>query len=233
MCFSGGSKSFVNNEFGIIIMSHVALGSCKQVEPVGKITFSAESNPMVTMWYALLCLLATYSAALDKRDCGICNPSLCPPLSACPVGAGLDPCHCCWECLKQSGDKCGGRWNLFGRCGYGMACKPARNSTLVELTELIGQCVQKSEKTVVNPCSSNPCPVQHQCWSRDKHFVCKHIEVTCGPKRAFSECRRSLDGIRHKVVNCSVGMSCLAQSDPCCYDQCYNKDSIRREGSQY
>ena len=38
------------------------------------------------------------------------------------VGTALGVCGCCRVCAKGLNEKCGGIWNLQGRCGEGLKC---------------------------------------------------------------------------------------------------------------
>lgn len=90
--------------------------------------------------YALLCLVVATDAAwqLEKQHCGYCNTSVCPSLHHCSGATVKDPCHCCWVCAREKGDKCGGPWSLFGSCGHGMTCKPAAQHAIE--TGFVGEC---------------------------------------------------------------------------------------------
>ncbi|KAF2363937.1 Growth factor receptor cysteine-rich domain [Trinorchestia longiramus] len=58
----------------------------------------------------------------DALRCLPCVKEDCPPAPKCVWGTGLDVCGCCAECYKGPGEKCGGPWNIFGKCGQKMTC---------------------------------------------------------------------------------------------------------------
>ncbi|CAL4058651.1 unnamed protein product [Meganyctiphanes norvegica] len=70
--------------------------------------------------FILLCLVLEPSMSLS---CGPCNRSACGSVRHCRHGSGRQGlCGCCRECLKGPGETCGGRWEMFGRCGRRLIC---------------------------------------------------------------------------------------------------------------
>uniref|UniRef100_A0A224XGG1 Putative venom gland protein n=1 Tax=Megacormus gertschi TaxID=1843536 RepID=A0A224XGG1_9SCOR len=74
---------------------------------------------------AILCVLvvSVYSLScpcwqeIDKTK--YCRPR---PAS-CPLGYTTDACGCCPVCYKVEGERCGGPWGVYGRCGEGLRCE--------------------------------------------------------------------------------------------------------------
>ncbi|XP_018008438.1 venom protein 302 isoform X2 [Hyalella azteca] len=40
----------------------------------------------------------------------------------CRHGVGLNACGCCQVCLRGPGERCGGPWNIEGKCGRNLTC---------------------------------------------------------------------------------------------------------------
>ena len=64
--------------------------------------------------------------ATDSIGCKKCVVEKCPNVS-CTGSTYKDFCHCCDICSKQVGMRCGGPWNIFGKCEPGLICR--RNIT--------------------------------------------------------------------------------------------------------
>ncbi|XP_068202956.1 single insulin-like growth factor-binding domain protein-2 [Palaemon carinicauda] len=77
---------------------------------------------------SLLLLLCISLAAVTTSGlrCIPCVVSERCPNSAkeeeCPYGIVTDICDCCFVCGQGPGDKCGGVWNIKGKCGTGLEC---------------------------------------------------------------------------------------------------------------
>ncbi|RXG69398.1 Single insulin-like growth factor-binding domain protein-2 [Armadillidium vulgare] len=54
----------------------------------------------------------------------------------------MDACHCCHECKKGPGEKCGGLFNLDGICGDGLVCHRNKNHS-EDIFDLNGICLSK------------------------------------------------------------------------------------------
>ncbi|XP_012710238.2 kazal-type serine peptidase inhibitor domain 3 [Fundulus heteroclitus] len=59
------------------------------------------------------------------RECGPCDPELCPETRGCRAGLVLDSCGCCQECGNLEGQACdpGPRSEFYGLCGTGLRCR--------------------------------------------------------------------------------------------------------------
>nr|XP_053641086.1 uncharacterized protein LOC128694804 [Cherax quadricarinatus] len=70
----------------------------------------------------------THCAAIpDALQCGPCYPNRCQAIGECHRGITWDVCNCCEVCAKGVNEECGGPWNAYGKCGYGLTClKDAR-----------------------------------------------------------------------------------------------------------
>ncbi|KAK8735940.1 hypothetical protein OTU49_005132, partial [Cherax quadricarinatus] len=63
----------------------------------------------------------------DALQCGPCYPNRCQAIGECHRGITWDVCNCCEVCAKGVNEECGGPWNAYGKCGYGLTClKDAR-----------------------------------------------------------------------------------------------------------
>ncbi|CAL4105741.1 unnamed protein product, partial [Meganyctiphanes norvegica] len=58
----------------------------------------------------------------DPLQCGQCVADFCPAIGTCHNGITWDVCGCCEVCAKGENDECGGPWNAYGKCGYGLTC---------------------------------------------------------------------------------------------------------------
>ncbi|XP_028391613.1 uncharacterized protein LOC114516362 isoform X2 [Dendronephthya gigantea] len=56
-----------------------------------------------------------------------CREEMCDTLDIlkqkCKGGLVSDACHCCKTCAKLEGERCGGMFNLHGRCDQGLICQ--------------------------------------------------------------------------------------------------------------
>ncbi|XP_050730547.1 serine protease HTRA3-like isoform X2 [Eriocheir sinensis] len=58
----------------------------------------------------------------DALQCGACDPSRCPAIGECHRGITWDVCNCCEVCAKGANEECGGPWEAYGKCGFGLTC---------------------------------------------------------------------------------------------------------------
>ncbi|XP_068222680.1 uncharacterized protein [Palaemon carinicauda] len=85
-----------------------------------------------TMMGLLTVTFFTITAAVnavrpDALQCGHCEPNHCVAIGECHRGITWDVCNCCEVCAKGLDEECGGPWNAYGKCGYGLTCiKDAR-----------------------------------------------------------------------------------------------------------
>ncbi|XP_076062560.1 uncharacterized protein LOC143037860 isoform X2 [Oratosquilla oratoria] len=115
---------------------------------------------------AIVALVSSTVAASQRKvqalQCGPCDPATCPAIGECRRGITWDVCGCCEACSKSLGEECGGPWNAYGKCGYGLTClKDARHCPYIfnargtaedtgsnicdeYLFNAIGQCVEGS-----------------------------------------------------------------------------------------
>ncbi|XP_068202958.1 venom protein 302-like [Palaemon carinicauda] len=71
-----------------------------------------------------LCVLTASTSGLRCAPC-VASESRCPNSAKegeCPYGIVTDICDCCFVCGQGPGDKCGGFWNVDGKCGTGLEC---------------------------------------------------------------------------------------------------------------
>ncbi|XP_064085505.1 venom protein 302-like [Macrobrachium nipponense] len=71
-----------------------------------------------------LCVLTASTFGLRCAPC-VESESRCPNSAKpedCPYGIVTDICNCCFVCGQGPGDKCGGFWNVDGKCGTGLEC---------------------------------------------------------------------------------------------------------------
>jgi len=70
-------------------------------------------------------LLGCLAAGAGALSCGRCNRSQCNRLPRRCRRAGQfvkDVCGCCDVCAKQRNEKCGGQWEIHGKCASGLNC---------------------------------------------------------------------------------------------------------------
>ena len=77
-------------------------------------------------------VISAILAMTEALSCGPCNSrshSACAPLYKlnCKGGLVKDVCGCCAICAKLKGEKCGGPWNLYGKCDDGLICYKSPN----------------------------------------------------------------------------------------------------------
>jgi hypothetical protein len=75
----------------------------------------------------LIALVISANLAItESLRCRCDSPHVkCTPVYKLNCAGGLvrDVCGCCAVCAKVKGEKCGGPWNLRGRCGCGLRCR--------------------------------------------------------------------------------------------------------------
>ncbi|XP_042864043.1 single insulin-like growth factor-binding domain protein-2 [Penaeus japonicus] len=73
-----------------------------------------------------LILVASLAAVhtCSGLSCEPCEQSECKRPTGCKFGTVLDICHCCSVCAKGPGQKCGGLWDWYGKCGAAFECQP-------------------------------------------------------------------------------------------------------------
>lgn len=73
-----------------------------------------------------------------------CNPALCPDAGPCAHGTVRDRCSCCDVCAKGLGERCGGPYDIYGRCGVGLVCNI--NRTIHIALRAVGECIREGKK---------------------------------------------------------------------------------------
>jgi len=76
--------------------------------------------------FVLVCLTIIAIDETNALRCRRCNHKqklLCRKPKGCKGGLTKGICGCCSVCAKQDGEKCGGLWNMRGRCDQGLTCK--------------------------------------------------------------------------------------------------------------
>ncbi|KAK8733120.1 hypothetical protein OTU49_006769 [Cherax quadricarinatus] len=70
-----------------------------------------------------LCFLFTI-VSVYGLTCWPCQGVVCPSIDTydCPSGVVKSGCECCHECAKEQGEKCGGSFDVFGKCAEGLVC---------------------------------------------------------------------------------------------------------------
>ncbi|KAL7638066.1 UNVERIFIED_CONTAM: hypothetical protein RMT77_011691 [Armadillidium vulgare] len=98
---------------------------------------------MTTVKVFILAILFINIGEIISLSC-YCKPAACKVLTDkdCPFGVGMDACHCCHECKKGPGEKCGGLFNLDGICGDGLVCHRNKNHS-EDIFDLNGICLSK------------------------------------------------------------------------------------------
>ena len=102
-------------------------------------------------------------------SCSKCSLEQCPNVT-CTGSTYKDYCNCCDVCSKQAGMRCGGPWNLFGRCEHGLLCR--RNVTHPRDVELNpGLCVNPE---VRSRCGTYGCaPLCSPIYCRGQDYLNK------------------------------------------------------------
>ena len=86
-------------------------------------------------------------------SCPKCKPKYCKryvePKLNCTGNLIKDVCFCCYTCAKQINEKCGGRWNLYGRCDIGLECYYSYHIPPGHLVIDPGVCKRKREYVII------------------------------------------------------------------------------------
>jgi len=130
----------------------------------------------------ILCTLFVSVFSLSCK-CGKCKKPDCKN----GVGLVKDPCNCCDVCAKQETQKCGGPWNLAGRCDKGLACVVRKQGIVVKRSGMSvrpGHCEPAA-------CAALSCP---------KYYTCKAVN-----KKAVCECPRHCKKTGRKVCGLTTG----------------------------
>ena len=95
---------------------------------------------------AILSVLATTQAL----SCIRCSEARCTPIYKrnCKGGLTYGICGCCAVCAKLKGEKCGGIWNIHGKCDRGLTCDNERKGMRFRFFAT-GICVAKSKQFLV------------------------------------------------------------------------------------
>ena len=77
-------------------------------------------------------------ASSEGLSCLPCSEVTCDPLYrlGCKGGLTTDPCQCCVACAKLRGERCGGAFNVVGKCDCGLKCRRPN-------VNVVGRCVYK------------------------------------------------------------------------------------------
>ena len=75
----------------------------------------------------VLVIVATL-ATTQALSCLPCNKETCPPVPKCKGGLTTDVCDCCTVCAKVRGERCGGPFNIIGKCDRGLTCCKRRRT---------------------------------------------------------------------------------------------------------
>lgn len=72
--------------------------------------------------YLLLVILQLCVKLMECLTCESCQLTSCPVLTECKAGMVMDVCNCCAICAQSEGEKCGGKYELNGKCGLEFYC---------------------------------------------------------------------------------------------------------------
>ena len=70
----------------------------------------------------ILLLVIGFAQTGDTLSCAICDKTACVEPLNCKTGVVKDVCSCCNVCAKSINERCGGPWNIHGKCGDGLKC---------------------------------------------------------------------------------------------------------------
>lgn len=94
------------------------------------------------LFLLLLQLGLTYVLSLS---CESCLLSTCPLVTGCKAGLVMDVCNCCATCAQAEGERCGGRFDLDGKCGIELYCQQLQRPMDYALKGSgVGTCLSKS-----------------------------------------------------------------------------------------
>ena len=93
-------------------------------------------------------ILIAILAITQALRCPICDSGVinCPAIQKlkCKGGLVADVCGCCGVCAKVKGEKCGGPFNLFGKCDCGLECLKNQRDILIKgRFTALGLCMTK------------------------------------------------------------------------------------------
>ncbi|XP_028515661.1 four-domain proteases inhibitor [Exaiptasia diaphana] len=116
--------------------------------------------------YLLIIVCALFASVLSL-SC-YCEKKKCST-TFCPNGGTVkDECGCCDVCAKQVGQKCGGLYDLAGRCDKGLSCVVRKHGIVINVKTLMkpGRCEPAA-------CSSLSCPKYYSCGVVNNQAVCE------------------------------------------------------------
>jgi len=131
----------------------------------------------LVLFHALFASVLSLSCLCEKEKCTkvVCRNG----------GVVKDACNCCDVCAKKVDQKCGGLFNLAGRCDNGLACVVRKHGIIVnDETMKPGRCEPAA-------CGSLSCP---------KYYSCSVVN-----NRAVCECPRHCKNSGQKVCGISTG----------------------------
>ncbi|KAF6020327.1 CRIM1 [Bugula neritina] len=84
-------------------------------------------------------ILIFFPIPTHSLSCVSCQGINCPVVTDCDAGMTLDVCNCCPVCAQGEGDKCGGSFDIHGKCGLGLYCdqQAKQNGICKACTEVI------------------------------------------------------------------------------------------------
>ncbi|XP_064085503.1 single insulin-like growth factor-binding domain protein-1 isoform X1 [Macrobrachium nipponense] len=82
---------------------------------------------MASHFTLLLCISLAIVAVPGRlisrcQDCRLVKCGGGPETRNCTYGTVMNPCTCCFECLKGEGEECGGQLDVFGTCAEKLTC---------------------------------------------------------------------------------------------------------------
>ncbi|XP_067122565.1 venom protein 302-like isoform X2 [Centruroides vittatus] len=91
-----------------------------------------------------LCVLFCMENTISALTCLACDQNTCEKKTEedCPAGLTRDVCECCVICAKDIGERCGGIWNMYGKCGRNLKCvNPSNPLTTFDYANEYGICL--------------------------------------------------------------------------------------------
>ena len=81
-------------------------------------------------------------ATTQTLSCRLCSEVNCKPVDqdGCKGGLTRGICGCCDVCAKVKGEKCGGLWNIHGKCDRGLVCNDKKKGRRFRLSFGTGVC---------------------------------------------------------------------------------------------
>lgn len=110
---------------------------------LSNMSLQASTANYLQLYFRFACVFSIL-AVVCTLSCPGCIPALCEDAGPCAHGTVKDQCSCCDVCAKGLGERCGGAYYAYGKCGVGLVCNI--NRTIHIALRPVGECIREGKK---------------------------------------------------------------------------------------